>query len=146
MPRKRGVGEETDELDGLAATMSTLAPGGALGEADGGEDGGLVEVDAVEGDIDEEPAGGASDELLCVFPLGEVLDELVLGLPIDLNDMPTAVFSMGVTSPPRAFSLRSSSSELERLRLLWPLAMSSGSSWSLRAWVNRVDSTRVRRK
>ena len=47
----------------------------ALREADGGEDDGLVEVGAVECDVDEEPAGARADEGLEVAPLGEVDEE-----------------------------------------------------------------------
>ena len=45
-------------------------------EADLLQDDVLVEVDTVEGDVEQEPARTGADEQLGVLPLGEVVDEL----------------------------------------------------------------------
>ena len=45
-------------------------------EADLLQDNVLVEVDTVEGDVEQEPARTGADEQLGVLPLGEVVDEL----------------------------------------------------------------------
>lgn len=47
----------------------------AFGETNRGQKHRLVEVETVKGDVDEEPAGCGTDELLCMFPLTEVNHE-----------------------------------------------------------------------
>ncbi|KAB8659296.1 hypothetical protein FH972_026185 [Carpinus fangiana] len=90
------AGDDDDQV--TVGTAEELVVGvGAGGEADGGEQRGLVQVGAVEGDVDKEPGGCGADELLQVAPLGEVLDEdleLGGGLGSDgvgLDDGDTAV-------------------------------------------------------
>lgn len=107
--KKEHVHGESQHLDGLAAnpldsgdsnkvsgkeagagdnkitsgSLHQLAPGRSGGEVDGGQDGRLVEVDTIEGDVDEKPAERAADEGLEMVPLGEVLKELVVCLLAD---------------------------------------------------------------
>lgn len=47
----------------------------SLGETNGGEQDGLIEIDTIEGDIDQEPRGGGADEGFEMSPLGEVDQE-----------------------------------------------------------------------
>lgn len=75
------TGDGDDQVTG--GCLHQLGPGVTGSEVDGGQDGGLVEVDAIEGNVDEEPAEGAAEEDLEVAPLAEVGDELVVRLLSD---------------------------------------------------------------
>ena len=71
-----GAGADEDQVadSGLAEGFVDVGTGGV---ADGGEDGGVVQAQAVEGHVEEEPGAGRAEEDLAVLPFAVVRDEIL---------------------------------------------------------------------
>ena len=77
------TGQETSDSDDQVSGSSLhqlSVCGRAGGESNGAENGRLVQVDTVEGNIDQEPAHGSTEQSEGVLGLGEVGEEFILGL------------------------------------------------------------------
>ena len=68
----RHVSRSSDDKITVSVLEESVVFGFAFGEADGRQEDGLVEVETVEGDVDKEPAGCRTNELLQVSPFAEI--------------------------------------------------------------------------
>ena len=81
--QETGHGDDQVAGGGLHQLAVHLGAAGAAlggGETDGGQDARLVQVDTVEGNVDQEPAGGGAEQGQQVTRVAEVGEELVVGL------------------------------------------------------------------
>ena len=69
------VARRSNDQVSISVLEERVIFGFAFGETDRSQQHGLVEIETVKGDIDEEPAGCSADQLLQMSPLAEVNHE-----------------------------------------------------------------------